>query len=110
MGPVRGNSVFPECILREEHLNKALDTNKKVSDMHQMFQTLLENTEHLQKLDCLERIEDKLIAPATSENRIEKTFAVLIVKILGGALIMAVLCIAFLLTGENFGIIGALHR
>lgn len=93
-----------------EHRDQATAMSEMVTEVHGFMGTVAKNTEHLSKLECLERIEKNLLAPATGENRINKDFVMLIVKILGFCWVVSVLTIGLLLTGEKFGIIGALHR
>lgn len=86
------------------------DVKQQITEVHSTMTTLLEHTQHLTKLDCLERIENKLLTAATGKDHVPMPIAKSVIKILGAVCIVLVVCIAFLLTGETFGVIGSLHR
>lgn len=109
---VKVNGEYSSCCVQNwaEHREEITQIGGKVDTMHTMLQTLASHTAHLSKLDCLPRIEDKLINAATSKDNMSPATSMIIFRILGVVILGLIGCIAFLLMGEHFGIIGALHH
>jgi hypothetical protein len=82
----------------------------KIVDTHTTSLTLAKYLPHLEKLDALEDIKNHLLDAATGKNQLDIKVATLIFKILGLTILALLAVILFLLTGEAWGILGALHR
>lgn len=100
---MKGFNGFIECGLQQE-------TKTQIAEVHTTMNQLLEHTQHLSKLDCLERIETKLLNAATGKDHVPVIIAKSMIKILSFVCVALVCCIAFLLMGEHFNLIGSLHR
>lgn len=83
---------------------------RQIAETHRMVSDIGRYAPHLSKLDALEDIKDRLLDSATGKDHLDKTVAILLFKILGIVIIGLLFCLVFLLTGESFGIIGALNR
>lgn len=94
----------------EEHKSELLRMSQRVGDLHVNMANIMQHTKHLEKLDALTDIRDSLIGPATGRDQLQTKTAMSIFRILGIVIIGLLLTIVFLLTGENFGWLGTLHR
>lgn len=92
-----------------QHRSEARVAMEQIGDLHLSMETILKHTAHLSKLDCLERMETHFIDAATGRDQIPTKTVHVLIGVLGTVMVVLVLCIAFLLTGESFGWIRNLH-
>lgn len=91
------------CKLQEAHI-------RKLEEIHVYTKEILTYARHLEKLDALSDIRDHLISVATGKDHIQSKIAIMLFKILGAVILCLIGIIVFLLVGEQWGLIGALHR
>jgi len=106
-------------VMEKQHTNGLLkcdvatdwsEIKGKIVNTHETSITLSKYLPHLEKLDALEDIKNHLLDAATGKNQLDIKVATLLFKILGITIIALLAVILFLLTGEHWGILGALHR
>lgn len=86
------------------------DVRYKVTEIHSAVMKQTAYLSHLEKLDALADIKTHLLGAATGRDHIPTKVAVTVIKILGLVIVALLAVILFLLTGEHFGLLGALHR
>lgn len=91
------------CKLGENH-REILD------EVYETMQRLSEHTHHLEKLEILEEIRDKLVDSATGRRHLDTETAQLIFKILGAVIVGQLLIVMCLLTGQKFGILDLFQK
>lgn len=98
-----GCSEKYRCPLQESHA-------RKIEEIFVHTKEILTYARHLEKLDALYDIRDHLISVATGKDHIQTKVVVMIFKVFGIVILCLIAIIVFLLVGEQWGLIGALHR
>lgn len=107
------NGKLFECPISEEwrvHWEESRVMYKNIEMLGNAMNQSLKHTAHLSKLDCLERIEENLMSAATGRDQVPTKTVHMLFKVQSAVIIILASCIAFLLMGENFGLIRGLHR
>jgi hypothetical protein len=76
-----------------------------ITEIHSQNHTLVQHAAHLQKLDALTEIKDKLLESATGRNQFDIGIAQKLFTILGMVIMALVFIIVFLLTGAKLGLL-----
>jgi len=108
-GKMRTNGEF-RCGLDEAWQD---DMFGKITETHNMMNSLIEHTSHLPKLtkisDSMTTIEGELINAATGKDHVNTKTVFLILKIFGVVICGLTAVIVYLLTGLHFGWVSSLH-
>lgn len=92
--------ILAEWKLAKERAMVALD---QLNKMHSVISDVGGYAKHLQKLDALDDIRDKLIDSATGRKQWDQESVHLLIKIFGATILLLVGVIFYLLTGQHLG-------
>lgn len=92
------------------HRDKTDDMVIKLALLEDHLNRLVINTKHLEKLDHLADIKDKLLESATGRNHVDIGTVRTLFRILAVVVVALTGIVVFLLTGEKFNFLQGLHH
>ena len=92
----------------DEYLSRQKEVFRQVNEVHRIANSFSQHIRHLEHLDALPDIRDKLLDSATGRKQIDRETFLLIMKIGACVVFALVFCIVFLITGESTGLFSLL--
>lgn len=110
---MRPNGALHCPLEREDwfsHRDKTDDIVLKLNLLEEHLNRLVVHTKHLEKLDHLSEIKDKLLESATGRNHVDIATVRTLLRILGLIVVALTGIVFFLLTGEKLNFLQGLHH